>query len=533
MNALAGTSALVRLAVHRDRIMLPAWLTVFVGMAAMSAAATAELYPTVESRVSAAATANNSAALVALYGRVYDPTSLGAVSMMKLGGMGAAMVAVLTIFVVVRHTRAEEESGRQELLGATVVGRYAPLTAALLLAIGANLVLGLLTAVGLAAAGLPADGSLAFGLAWAGVGVAFAAITAVIAQLTTSARATIGLGSATLGAVYLIRAIGDTASADGPRWLSWLSPIGWGQQFRPYAGNRWWVLLITVGFAVLAMGIAYLLVARRDLGAGLVSDRPGRATGHPLLRSPLALAWRLHRVGLAGWVVGFALMGLILGNIASDVGGFLDSPEAREMFANLGGGAERQLSDLFLAAEMGIMGVIVSAYGISAALRLRSEETDLRAEPLLATAVSRTRWAASHLTVALLGVTALATTVGLAAGAAHAGRTGDAGQIGRVLAGALVQLPAAWLVTGIVVLLFGFAPRYVVGGWAALVAFLLLGTLGPTLQLDQSVMNFSPYTHLPKLPGGDLTLTPLAWLTGIAIVLIVAGLTGFRRRDVG
>jgi ABC-2 type transport system permease protein len=266
MSALVGTGALARLALRRDRIMLPVWLAVFVVMAASSAAATIPLYPTLASRVQAADTLNQTQSLVALYGRIYDPTSVGALAIVKLGGLGAVFVAMVAIVIVVRHTRAEEETGRLELLGATVVGRLAPLTAALLVVVGANLALAVLTSFGLVFAGLPADGSFAFGFAWAGVGIAFAAIAGVTAQLTSGARTATGLATAVLGFVYVLRAIGDTADETGPRWLTWLSPIGWGQQFRPYAGNRWWVLLITVAFAVLVAAAAYALAVRRDLG---------------------------------------------------------------------------------------------------------------------------------------------------------------------------------------------------------------------------------------------------------------------------
>src|SRR5262249_35526675 len=188
VNGLLGTGPLVRLAIRRDRVLLPAWIAVFVLVAASSAAATLGLFPTVESRVQAASAHNNTTALVALYGRVYDPTSLGSVGMVKMGGLGAVLVAVLAMILVVRHTRGEEESGRLELVGATVVGRYAPLAAALVVTAGANFLLGLLTAAGLILGGLPAAGSLAFGLAWAGVGIAFAAIAAVTAQLAGTAR---------------------------------------------------------------------------------------------------------------------------------------------------------------------------------------------------------------------------------------------------------------------------------------------------------------------------------------------------------
>lgn len=530
MNGYAGTGALVRLALRRDRVMLPVWLAAFVVTAAGSASATVGLYPTLPPRIQAAESFNRTQALVALYGRVYDTSSLGALAMVKAGGIGAILVAVLAILVVVRHTRAEEESGRLELVGATAIGRRAPLTAALCVAAGTNIVLALLTALGLTAAGLPAAGSLAFGLAWAGVGLAFAAVAAVCAQLSGGGRPAIGLSVAVLGAVYLLRAIGDTAGRAGPRWLTWLSPIGWGQQFRPYAGNRWWVLLITLGFAALATGGAYALAARRDLGAGLLADRPGPAAAGGALRGPFGLAWRLQRGTLAAWIAGFAVFGLVFGNIATSVTGFLGSAQAREFFTKLGG--EKGVTDAFLAAMLGLVGVGASAYGVQAAMRLRAEETGTHAELVLSTGTSRVRWLASHAAIALLGTALLMLVFGAAAGLAYAAHAHDAGQLGRVVVAALVRVPAAWVLTGIVVAAFGLAPRLAIAGWAAMVAFLLLGELGPLLSLDQRVMDVSPFTHVPRLPGSALHATPVVALIAVAALLTAAGVAGFRRRDV-
>ncbi|MFD9739111.1 ABC transporter permease [Umezawaea sp. NPDC059074] len=529
-GGFVGTGALVRLGLRRDRIMLPAWIAGVVVLAVGSAAAAADLYPTVESRVSAATAANNTTALLALYGRVYDPTSLGGISMVKTGGIGAVLIALLSIIIVVRHTRAEEESGRLELVGATVVGRYAALTAALVIAVATNVVLALLTAVSIAGAGLPTAGSYAFGAAWGGVGIAFAAIAAVTAQLSSTARSATSLGSIVLGVVYVLRAVGDTAGPDGPSWMSWLSPIGWGQQFRPYAGDRWWVLLITFAFAVVVIGGAYALVERRDIGAGLIADRLGPATAPAGLRSPFALAWRLQRGSLFGWLAAFAGLGLVLGNIAGNVGGFVDSPSAREMVAKLGG--QQGLTDAFISAEMGIMGFVAAIYGIQAALRLRGEEAGQRAEPLLVASVSRTRWVMSHLVVALGGSALLLVAAGLAAGLSHGAQSGDMGQFGPVFVTAVLQLPAVWVLTGIVVLAFGAAPRLVVAGWVALVVFLMLGQLGPLLELDQWAMDLSPFTHIPRFPAGDVDPVPLVWLVLIAVALVAAGLAAFRRRDI-
>jgi ABC-2 type transport system permease protein len=530
MSSLTGTGTLIRAALRRDRVLVPSWLAVFVAMAASSAVATVDLYPSVAERMAAADAVNNSQALVAMYGRVYDPSSIGAISMIKMGGIGAVFVAMLAVVLTVRHTRADEETGRLELVGGTVTGRNAPLAAALAVVALTNVVLALLTALTLTASGLPVEGSFAFGAAWAGVGLAFAAVTAVVAQLTTSARTATSMSATVLAVVYVLRAVGDTASPSGPRWLTWLSPIGWGQQFRPYAGNRWWVLLITLGFAVLAVAGAFALVAQRDLGTGMLPPRPGRPTAPPLLRTPLALAWRLQRAALLGWAVGFLLLGAVLGTIVSDIGGFLNSPTARDFIRALGG--EKALTDAFLALELSIAGVIAAAYGIQAVLRLRAEEVELRAEPVLAAAVGRLRWAVSHVVVAVAGPFVLMLCVGVGAGFAHAARVGDPGQGGRVVAGALVQLPAAWVLVAIGLAAYGVSPRLAPVGWVALTAFLLLGEFGTLLGLSQWVMDLSPFAHTPRLPGAPFSALPLVVLTLLAAALGAAGLAALRRRDI-
>jgi ABC-2 type transport system permease protein len=531
MSAYAGTGALVRLALRRSRIMLAAWVVGFVVFAAYSAKATVDLYPSQASRIEAADVINSSQALVAVYGRVYDPSSLGALAMIKTGSLGAVFVAMLVIVLVVRHTRADEEAGRTELVGAAAVGRRAPLAAALVVALIVSLGLAALTAPALAAAGLPADGSAAFGLAWAGVGLVFAAIAAVAAQLTTSARTATAISATVLAVVYLLRAVGDAAGQASLSWMTWLSPIGWAQQFRPYAGNRWWVLLISVGFALVVTAVAFALAARRDLGAGLLSDRSGPASAGRSLHDPLALAWRLHRGALAGWAVGFALIGVLIGGLASNVEGFLNNPNARDFITRLGG--EKELIDAFLSLELGVAGIVASAYGIQVVMRLRAEEVGLRAEPVLATAVGRVRWALSHIVIALAGTTLLMVLVGAGAGIVRAVQTGAPGEGVRVFSAALVQLPAVWVLAAIVVAALGLAPRFVVAGWVALAGFVILGELGPLFGLSQWGLDVSPFAHVPKLPGGAFSPVPLVALTTVAALLGAAGLLGLRRRDIG
>jgi ABC-2 type transport system permease protein len=530
MSALAGTGSLLRLALRRDRILAPAWIAVFVLMVTYAAAASIELYPTLHSRVTAAQGVNGTAALVALYGRVYEPT-IGAISIMKMGGIGGALIAVLAFMLVVRHTRAEEESGRLELVSATVVGRTAPLTAAVLTAVGTTLAIGSLAAAGLTSTGLPARGSVAFGLAWAATGLAFTAVGALAAQLTTGGRAAVGLSAAFLGLAYLLRAAGDTTGTDQAGWLSWLSPIGWSQQVRPYAHERWGVLLLLLVFAVVVGAAAYAIAARRDLGAGMWADRPGAATAAPYLSSTLGLAWRLERGALLAWGAGYVLLAAVVGSVATDIGGFLESPQARDFIAKLGG--TKALTDAFLATEFGMVGVITAVYAVQVSLRLRSEETSQRTELILATSTHRPTWVASHLTMAVAGSVVLLMIAGLVSGIAYASQTGDAADIERVFAAALVQLPAVLVMIGSVVALWGVAPGAAAGAWALLVAFLLIGEFGPLFELPRWAIDLSPFGHTPKLPGQDLRIVPLVVMTLIGVALMAFGIAAFRRRDVG
>lgn len=528
-SPFTGTRQLVRLALRRDRLIVPMWIAVFAIMAYSSAAATIGLYPDVAARRSLAASLNATTSTLALYGPIYDETSIGEISLFKLGAFGAALVGILGIVLTVRHTRAEEEAGRIELLGAGVLGRLAPLSAALVLVTGTNLALAVVTAAFLAGAGLPVAGSIAFGLAWAVSGVAYAAVAAIAAQLTTSARAATGLAVTVLAVTYVLRAVGDSSPADGPRWLSWLSPVGWSQQVRPFAGHRWWLLALGATFAALAAWAAYVLANRRDLGAGVLPDRPGPARAAAWLASPEGLALRLHRGTLVAWTVAYALLSWILGGIVTAIGPAMSSPEAEEFLRRLGG--QQGLTDAFLATELSFMGVFTSAFAVQAMLRLRAEEAAHHADPLLATRLGRLRWAGGHLLVAAGGSLWLLVVVGVAVGGSVSTALGDGRYVGELLTGALAQLPAVLVLVGIVVFAVGLLPRAASLGWAALVAFLLIGELGPVLQVDPWVLDLSPYSHVPRLPGAELTAAPLAGLTLVALALTVAGLVGFRRRD--
>jgi ABC-2 type transport system permease protein len=531
MKALAGTGALARLVLRRDRILLLLWVVVLALLPVAIANTLSDLYPTAAERQSYLDIVTGNPTLLALYGHAFG-SSLGALTAWRLGGT-VLLVGLASILTVVRHTRAEEEAGRRELLGSTVAGWQAPLFAALVVVFGANLVLGALAAVGLVAYGLPAAGSVAFGLSWAMFGWAFAAVAAVAAQMTEGARAARGISIAVLGLCFLLRVAGDVGKKDGPSWISWLSPLGWAQRLRPFAEERWWVFALFAGLVAVLVAVAYALSARRDLGSGLLPARLGPAAAGPWLRSPLGLAWRLQRGSLLAWSAGFAVVGAILGSIAqAGVEVIQDNPQLRVMVERLGGSSG--LADTYFAAVMGLLGLVASGYAIGAALRLRSEEANGGAEPVLACAVSRMRWVTSHLAFAFLGPAVVLGAAGLAAGLAYGLSAGDVGrETTRVLWAALVQLPAVWVLVGVAVALFGVLPRFMAfGGWTVRAVCVLIEEFGRPLQLSKRILDLSPFAHVPKLPGGEVSAASLLWLALIVVALGAVGLLGFRRRDI-
>jgi len=533
MKGFAGTGQLLRLALRRDRIVATVWVLGLWLYAYSQAASIIALYPTQAELDQLARTAEGvgaNPAVVALQGPAYDASTYGGATAWQLVTPWVFLIGLMSMFLVTRHTRQEEETGRAELVSAGVVGRYAWLAAGLLFVLAVNVVLVAITALTFIAVGLPAAGSIALTVDCGLNGLVFAGVAAITVQVTQYARPANGMAFAVLGVAFLLRAIGDSAAELS--WLSWLSPIGWAERFRPFAGEQWWVLLLPVALIlVLLVAVAALLV-RRDQGAGVLPVRLGPPAASPRLRSPIALAWRLQRGALLGWTIGLAIAGLSFGAIAQDmVQAANDDPETAKMFARLGGTGS--IADIFLAAILSWIGMLAAAYAVQAILRLRSEETEFRAEPVLSTSVPRIGWAGSHLLVAAVGSAVLLVTGGLVAGVAHGLRAGDlGGELPRVLGGALVQLPAVWVVAGIGVALFGLLPRLVVGGtWAVLAVVLSITTLGEPLRLDQWTLDLSPFAHLPRLPAAAFTAAPLAWLLATAAVLAAAGLAGFRRRD--
>lgn len=524
-SEFSGTLGMLRLYLRRDRVVLPLWvLLLSLPLASVYLASIEAIYPTAADRAGLAATIMASPAQRAMYGQVYND-SLGAVGIWK-AGIFHLLIAVAVILTVIRHTRADEETGRSELIDSTAVGRYAGLTGALLLAAGASLATGVIGAAGLLTTDVPAAGSWAFGAALACSGLVFTAVAAVAAQLSPGARFARGAAFSVLAAAFTLRAVGDAGSGG----LSWLSPLGWSLQVRPYAGDRWGVLLLHLTATAALTWLAYRLAARRDVGAGLLPDRPGPRRAAPTLAGAFGLAWRLDRGALLLWTTALVLYGLLVGSVVHGIADEVGSDSARDIVVRLGGTAA--LEQAFVAVAFTMLGMVAAAFAVSLVLRLHQEEAAARAETLLAGSLSRTRWLASHLVIALAGSATAILAAGVVAGTVYGVAAGDVGaQLATVIGSAAMQLPAVWLPAAVAVALFGSIPRFAPAAWAVLIGFVALYLLGTISGLPQWVLDLEPFAHIPLVGGESFSIVPLAVLLTLDAALIAAGARAFRRRD--
>jgi ABC-2 type transport system permease protein len=527
MRDLTGTLALVRFIVRRDRFVLLACVLAIAGLSLLSASSLRDMYPSAADRREFAASVHDNPALIAIRGPERALETPGGLAAFQIGGLMVAFAGLASLLLVGRHTRAEEERGRTELVRAAATGRFAPPTAALVVSGGVAVLNAVLIALGLIGLDYPTAGSVALGASFGAAGLVFAGVGALTAQIPESARPAYGMAAAVLGFAYVLRAAGDL----GDGTLSWLSPIGWGQAMRPYADERWWPLLVALAATAALVVAAFVLLSRRDLGAGLVPPRPGPPRASPALGHPLGLAIRLQRGSVIGWSAGLFLLGLSYGSVGKNIEEFLDDNQAAgDLIGNVGGAS---LVDSYFVTTILFMALIGTGFAISSALRLRGEETSGRAEPVLSTGVERWRWASSHLAVALAGTVILLFSAGLGVGLAHGIRTGDLGEAPRLAGAALAQAPAVWIMAGIAAALFGLAPRAVPAAWGALAFCVLVGIAGPMLDFPDWVQELSPYHHAPELPAHSLAAGPVIGLTALAAAFTAVGVTAFRRRDVG
>jgi ABC-2 type transport system permease protein len=289
------------------------------------------------------------------------------------------------------------------------------------------------------------------------------------------------------------------------------------------------VLVLPVGATVALLAVAYALQARRDLGAGLLPEQPGPAAASPRLSTPFGLAVRLQRASVVSWAAGLLLFAFLYGVIADQAESILeDNPEMEDFLTQSGQGS---ITDAFLSTAILILALIGAGFTIASILRSRSEEAAGRAEAILATPVSRTRWAGGHVAVAVAGTVGILALAGAGVGFGYAAIVGEWEWVGRMIGAGLVAVPAMLVTGGVALVAYGFSPRLALASWGFYAFVLVAGMLGALLDLPQWVLNLSPFEHVPAIPSEPMSWPPVVALIAVAAALSGAGFVALRRRD--
>lgn len=523
-----GTGALLRLYLRLDRVRVVVWALAIAVVVAGSLVQLEAAFPTAKALQARAALMSNPSAIM-MSGPAFGQENYTFEAMVanELSLYLYLAAAIMSILLMIRHTRADEESGRLEILRALPVARFAPAAAALLTVTIANIIAGAVLSLTLLSSGMPVAGSVALGLATALTGLLFAAVAAVMAQVSAHARVTSGLAMLTLGVAFLVRGAGDILDNQGS-WLSWFSPLAWAQQTRLYVDLRWWPLALSAVVTLLLLTLAVLLARRRDLGAGLRRGKPGPETAGSGLLSPAGLATRLLTGSFLTWLLGVFFFAVAFGALANSLeGAIAENPELTEWIAT-------DLEDLtsgFAASMLSLLMLAAVIFSVSAVLRLRSEEQAGRAEMMIVTGSSRRGLLSGWLTVVAVQTVVIVACSGLGLGLGVGVVTGDSGWIGRLTLAALAYLPATFLIAGVAVALYAVLPRMAALAWVLVVWVALVLFLGPVLDLPDVAMDLSPVTHTPLVPNAEPEIPPLLVLSLIAAALIAGSLLAYRHRD--
>ncbi|QWT23840.1 ABC transporter permease subunit [Subtercola sp. PAMC28395] len=563
---------------RRDRAHLIIWIVGIGLLAYASLASVNTTFPSAVSRVGILQVATANPVLLLLRG-LPDGISNGGFGFFELFSFLGLLAGFMSTFLVTRHTRAEEETGRAELIGATPASRRAPTLATLILATSANLVLGIIVAAGyLSASGNPQNvanasdptatgaatatatalqalansltsssptpssavwGSILAGASVAGVGLTSMAVALVVAQLVSTSRGANGLSAAFVGFAYLAAGIGNATGAASPdgtavaaAWPVWLSPIGWGQQSHPFTRPTGLPLLLDVVAVVGLVALALVVQSSRDVGASLFAARTGRTTARRWLSGPTALAWRLHWPTITGWALGSAALGAIVGTLGPAMLSAVSTDSSITAALKLiAPGDTNDVMKMFISAIFGVAGILAAGSAIQSIIRLRQEEARGTAELVLASAVSRVRYLLGYLVVGSAAVVIVLLAAAIPAALLLSGSGyPDAWQ--SILLSTVAQLPVALVYLCGLAVVFTLLPRATAAiGWGTLTAGIVFGLYGAVLGLPEWLRNTSPFTHTPVTTGSTTDWTGGVWMLALSLLSALAALALMRRRE--
>ncbi len=370
--------------------------------------------------------------------------------------------------------------------------------------------------------------------------VACYAIVVVIAQLTSSRNATLGVASGVLLVMFFINSLGR--SIDSLHQIAqFVSPFYYYDRSNPLTPGGSFDAAGTIGLLVAAVALVALaawLMQLRDLGSSLIRRRSIEAslTVEPahnrLLGVPVLSALYEQRVGLLAWIVGTSFGAAYMTSLGRQLVDLSTSASAFRVYLTQVGHGDPYVA-LTGFFWFGIFQLLLAAYSIAQVARWASDDNEGRLEMVLSAPVSRTRVVIERAATLVIGTSLVVGFSSLAfyLGAHQAGINVHAGDL---LQASVAAIPFGVSFAAVGALLASRVPRQTVAVLATVVfASYIITQLGPLMKWPDWVMRLS----LLSLYGNPLS-SGIDW-TGLWILLTVCvggfglGAVLLRRRDVG
>lgn len=459
-------------------------------------------------------------------GADYTLGAMYAQEMLLFCGLFAMIVSALH---VVSHTRKEEELGLTELVRSFRVGRQANSLAVITETILINLLLGAFISGVMASFGvktIDTDGALLFGVSIAMAGIIGGVLALVLSQIMVTSTGTTGSTLSVIGLLYIVRAGTDVSDAD----LSMFNPMGWTYLTYPFTENNWMPVLAALIFSVVLTVLSFILEGHRDMGAGYLPEREGRANAKKSLLSVPGLIFKINKGVMIGWLVAFVIMGAAYGSIYGDMQVFLGSNELmKQMFTQSGVSIEESFTGTIMMVMMGLVTILP----IVIVNKLFAEETRLHLSQLYATKVTRGKlyWTTICLAIlaGLLGV-GLA-SAGLGGTAIAAMEQKSTMDLVDFLAAGYNFMPAVLFYIGLAALALGWLPKLGKVIYAYLGYSFALNYFGGILDLPEWFSKTAIQSWIPRMPMEEFDGTVFAVITAISICFLLIGYLGYKKRD--
>lgn len=524
----AQTGRLFRFSLKKEWLKLTLWLIGSLFFVAIGVFAFVEVYSDAAER-EAMAVAMSNPAMEALFGRVIgvENYTVGAMYSHTMTIMALCLFAIMSILLVVRNTRAEEEEGILEMLRALPTGRVAHTASAVLLLFFTNILLAILTVALIVPFGeesMTLEGALITGVIYGTVGLFFGAVTLVTAQLSNNGRGTMMGAFAVLGISYVLRIIGDS----GEEFFSWISPLGLLYGTEPFVNNYWWPVIVAIGVTLLLLLLALYLGKRRDIGVGLLPDRAGRRHASGFLKTTGGFTFRLLKTPLIVWIIAVAMLGISYGSVIGDVEGMLGGNEIIEQI--LASDSEFSMVDQFMSTIIGVLAIAAAIPALQVLLKLKGEEKKNRTENILSGTRSRMSILGSFFSLSMVTAILMQTVQMGTFGGSAVAMEFDV-NFGEIFISGMAYLPAMWVMIGLAVFLYGWFPKLTGLVWTALGFSFVVHYFAELFDMPEWLMIISPYHHIPQIPIDEWSWSVFLTLTAVAVIFSVAGFIGYQKRD--